>query len=157
MYICLYMYFKKYENLFQGAALSVAQYLTATSQLEVDDSESSESESDNEQVPPVRPQAEVPSNINRNKPKKVRSAEQRNHPEPQEEVNPVVTQLMEMGFPKKNVKFALKAISEMFFIYFDNQEFIEFGFYFLYVYVDIWYLIMWDFVLYNSPQLIFTL
>nr|XP_034301898.1 E3 ubiquitin-protein ligase HERC2 isoform X2 [Crassostrea gigas] len=95
----------------EGAALSVAQYLTATSQLEVDDSESSESESDNEQVPPVRPQAEVPSNINRNKPKKVRSAEQRNHHEPQEHVDPVVTQLMEMGFPKKNVKFALKAIS----------------------------------------------
>lgn len=95
----------------EGAALSVAQYLTATSQLEVDDSESSESESDNEQVPPVRPQAEVPSNINRNKPKKVRSAEHRNHHEPQEHVDPVVTQLMEMGFPKKNVKFALKAIS----------------------------------------------
>ncbi|XP_065932274.1 E3 ubiquitin-protein ligase HERC2 isoform X3 [Magallana gigas] len=95
----------------EGAALSVAQYLTATSQLEVDDSESSESESDNEQVPPVGSQAEVPSNINRNKPKKVRSAEHRNHHEPQEHVDPVVTQLMEMGFPKKNVKFALKAIS----------------------------------------------
>lgn len=111
--------FKKYDNLLQGAALSVAQYLTATSQLEVDDSESSESESDNEQVPPVRPQAEVPSNINRNKPKKVRSAEQRNHHEPQEHVDPVVTQLMEMGFPKKNVKFALKAISESSFVWFD--------------------------------------
>lgn len=109
----MYFYFFKYENLFQGAALSVAQYLTATSQLEVDDSESSESESDNEQVPPVRPQAEVPSNINRNKPKKVRNAEQRNHQEPHEHVDPVVTQLMEMGFPKKNVKFALKAISEL--------------------------------------------
>ena len=96
----------------QGAALAVAQYLTATSLLEVDDSESSESESENELLPPVRPPAEVPpSNVNRNKPKKPRNQEPRNQ-EPPPEVNPVVTQLMEMGFPKRNVKLALKAIGE---------------------------------------------
>nr|XP_022328228.1 E3 ubiquitin-protein ligase HERC2-like isoform X2 [Crassostrea virginica] len=94
----------------EGAALAVAQYLTATSLLEVDDSESSESESENELLPPVRPPAEVPpSNVNRNKPKKPRNQEPRNQ-EPPPEVNPVVTQLMEMGFPKRNVKLALKAI-----------------------------------------------
>ncbi|XP_061183765.1 E3 ubiquitin-protein ligase HERC2-like isoform X1 [Saccostrea echinata] len=89
----------------EGAALAVAQYLTATSQLEIDDSESSDSESENEQAPPIRPPVEVPNNTNRpHKPKKARNQE------PQPEVSPVVTQLMEMGFPKKNVKLAMKAI-----------------------------------------------
>lgn len=90
--------------------MAVAQYLIAISQLEIDDSESSDSESESEQALPIRPSTEVPNNTNKpHKAKKLRNQEPRNQ-EPQAEVNPVVTQLMEMGFPKKNVKLAIKTV-----------------------------------------------
>jgi hypothetical protein len=90
--------------------------LTAVSQLEIDDSESSDSESESELAVPIRPPTEAPNNTNKpHKPKKLRNQEPRNQ-EPQPEVNPVVTQLMEMGFPKKNVRLAMKSVGGYLFL-----------------------------------------
>ena len=88
----------------QAAALAVSQYLMAMCNQQSDESDISDSESEHESSPPLKPEP-TPSNnapTHTSKAKKIKA----NQPP----LPPVVTQLMEMGFPRKNVEFAIKAI-----------------------------------------------
>ena len=87
----------------QGAALTVTQYLTASNAQKCDDSESSESESEEEVIPTINPPTTTDNN-NCN-----RAVKQKKVKPPPPPPSALVQQLMEMGFPRKNVEFAIKA------------------------------------------------
>ncbi|KAK3100706.1 hypothetical protein FSP39_024049, partial [Pinctada imbricata] len=91
----------------EGAALAVSQYLMAVCNQQSEDSDLSESESEHESsIPPSKPEPVSHSN---NIPTTSSTKAKKSKPN-QAPLPPVVTQLMEMGFPKKNVEFAIKAI-----------------------------------------------
>lgn len=93
----------------QAACLSVCQYLTASK--ETFDEELEESDSDSEVAPyqssppvaaPPPAAPSVPTVIGKTKPKKAKAA----IPPPL----PEVTRIMEMGFQRKQVEFAIKSL-----------------------------------------------
>ncbi|XP_052077229.1 E3 ubiquitin-protein ligase HERC2-like isoform X2 [Mytilus californianus] len=88
----------------EGAALTVTQYLTASHSQKGEDSDSSDSESEEEVIPTTTNLPVSTDNNNSNRPPKPKKLKPTQPPP-----SALVTQLMEMGFSRKNVEFAIKA------------------------------------------------
>ncbi|XP_021378315.1 E3 ubiquitin-protein ligase HERC2-like isoform X2 [Mizuhopecten yessoensis] len=90
----------------EAAALAVCQYLTAASLLDLDETDSSDSESEHEASVPYKTQTSANTTSSRTtKTKKSKASSQQPPP------TAVVTQIMEMGFQRKHVEMAIKSMA----------------------------------------------
>ncbi|KAJ8297784.1 hypothetical protein KUTeg_024315 [Tegillarca granosa] len=90
----------------EAAALAVCQYLTASSIQEQEESDSSDSDSEAEPQVPYKPANNtVTSNVS-NKPQKIKKLK----PAPTPPTH-VVRLLMQMGFPRKNIEYAIQTMA----------------------------------------------
>jgi len=98
------MLFMSVHDVRQAACLSVVQFLTATRE-DFDEEEEEEEETDSECEPPLEAAPAVPMVTGKPRLRKTRP-----HTSP---VLPEVTRIMEMGFQRKQVEYAIKSLGRV--------------------------------------------